>query len=332
MHWRATDWQYAMQVGASSPLAGASAVASIMLASRGGAADEQPVATASIKAHPTQPRLIHRATVTPPAPGSTRTRIARLQGACRCAAPRAVRPAREFEAPATTYGALRADGYYLARLALTEFALLASNDWFLLPVQVPVASLCRVETLTVRDVFGGCTAIDPATTPAVGDRGRWSMFTTTDSTAPDAVAPFLVVLSPGLGALRQSGPALEDVRFLRDEMANLVWAVEHTTTDRVGDPVNRADVEPLVSLVESPPPAPPEGQPPLPLRYRIQTSVPRLRIPFVVVPEAPAQGAFVLVEATLDVASAAETPSPRGMDVLRPDRPALRGRRHEGQG
>lgn len=49
----------------------------------------------------------------------------------------------------------------------------------------------------------------------------------------------VLVLPPGAGR-HLTGPVTEEVLLLRDEMANLAWAVERYTRDPAGLPVDRA--------------------------------------------------------------------------------------------
>ena len=55
------------------------------------------------------------------------------------------------------------------------------------------------------------------------------------------VAPVLLV--PPVAGLRQESAPLEEVRFLRDEGANMVWAVEHIVRDGLGRPVSGFDTQ-----------------------------------------------------------------------------------------
>ena len=39
-------------------------------------------------------------------------------------------------------------------MLLAEFALVYGNDWFVAPIDLPVGSVTRLVTVTVRDTFG----------------------------------------------------------------------------------------------------------------------------------------------------------------------------------
>ena len=56
----------------------------------------------------------------------------------------------------------------------------------------------------------------------------WTLFSTAVAGKPDELADFFL-LPPSAGSAAQVAGASEEVRFLRDETANLVWAVEETT-------------------------------------------------------------------------------------------------------
>ncbi|HEY4129949.1 MAG TPA: hypothetical protein VGM50_05000, partial [Gemmatimonadaceae bacterium] len=60
----------------------------------------------------------------------------------------------EFEDANINFGIIDAGPTNLARMALIEFALVYGNDWFVVPVTLPVGSVFRTTTFTVRDTFG----------------------------------------------------------------------------------------------------------------------------------------------------------------------------------
>jgi hypothetical protein len=103
------------------------------------------------------------------------------------------------------------------------------------------------------------------------------------------------------------GPALEEVGYLRDEVANLAWAVERTVRGPSGQPRNRADEPP-------PPPPAPGGEPDAELDYLLQTPVPGNWIPLV--PVRRTDGSLELRKGTLSSAPA----EPHGV-LLRPGQP-----------
>jgi hypothetical protein len=89
---------------------------------------------------------------------------------------------------------------------------------------------------------------------------------------------------------------LEEVRFLRDEGANLVWGVEMTTENGTGNPWPGHERDLAVQ-------ARPDGEVPAPagaaLRYVLQTTTPEHWIPFLPAAVDPARGTVALERAAL---------------------------------
>lgn len=130
-------------------------------------------------------------------------------------------PARrffEFEDGEVDFGGLGETGDDLASRLLVEVALIYGGDWFVVPVELPVGGLARLERVAVRSGFGDLTTI---AAPRASD--RWRAFTLT---ALPEYLPLLPVVSRAL-----DGPVLERVTLARDEGANLAWLIEHTIAD-----------------------------------------------------------------------------------------------------
>jgi hypothetical protein len=205
----------------------------------------------------------------------------------------------DFERGGTDFGAIVPDSRDLAKLVVMDFMLVHGNDWFLLPFDQPVGSLCTIDALLVHDVFGQTFMVEradaPGTGPAPKPGERWTMFSTTAGTG---LAGFFVLPSSS-GTAAQAGPALEEVRFLRDEGANLVWAVEHTTESDVGEPWPGHERDLAVKAVEPPPGAPTPRSDGGTLRYLIQTATPENWIPLLPVSVDKARGTVALERAAM---------------------------------
>lgn len=118
----------------------------------------------------------------------------------------------------------------VAHLLLDEFALPYGNDWWVVPVTLPVGSVAAVREVRVLDTFGVPTDVRPA---AVDGAARWGMYDLSLRPGAEARASGLLYLAPATVA-SQEGDALEEVTWFRDEMANVVWAVERVTESSVG--------------------------------------------------------------------------------------------------
>jgi hypothetical protein len=175
----------------------------------------------------------------------------------------------EFEDAKVDFGAVQADIEDLARLLMLEFAIVYGNDWFIVPVELKVGSICQVSSLVVADSFGDRLLVRAAGEMDGGGSG-WSMF----ALSPERRGPGgrakslpLLFLPPVLAASLQSKP-IEEVIFLRDEMANIAWAVERVVESRIGQPINRGESSPQERRKE-------QTRPRIaPLAYRLATDVP----------------------------------------------------------
>ncbi len=138
-----------------------------------------------------------------------------------------------FEEGSTDFGKLDAERVDLAKLVVMEFALVYGDDWFELPLPLDVGSLTRVRALLVTDTFGERTVIRPTEQTTDGRGPRWSMFRLTG----DIETPESLLLAPTLG-IALDGPDVEDVLFLRDEMAAMAWGVERALQGPLDRPVD----------------------------------------------------------------------------------------------
>ena len=160
----------------------------------------------------------------------------------------------EFEDARVDFGAVDAAPQDLARMLLVEFAITYGNDWFVLPIDLDVGSLCRTRLLIVTNTFGERFLIRSSR-----DAGRpyatWRMFQLSTRTEFGPVAgddPGLF-LPHTLASPLESRP-IEDVMFLRDEMANMAWAVESIVESAIERPRNRFE-EARDSATPATPPA-----------------------------------------------------------------------------
>lgn len=188
----------------------------------------------------------------------------------------------EFEEAALALSRIDAATNDLARLALVEFSTIYGNDWFTFPVPITYGSMQAISDLVVRDTFGTHELIAPAADT------QWAMYRPTGSAA---ASPALAVPSVTVAPL--AGDVCEEVRFLRDEMANLVWGVEQIVTDGDGMRRDLADeyVREIVPAVANPPNAA--------VAYRLMTDVPEYWVPFIPVHIAGDSRQVGLVEAVL---------------------------------
>jgi hypothetical protein len=194
----------------------------------------------------------------------------------------------EFEDARVHLGAIDAGPTDIARMLLLEFALVFGNDWFVVPLDLPVGSLFRVTRFTVRDTFGVTAEVGPSRNT---DGTSWTMFELTSAPGAPAYLRDLFFLPPTLPFTLDGDPA-EQVALFRDEMANMVWGVERKVQGASGEPIDRYQETGRRAVQQQLGGAPVSAE----LIYRLATPVPEHWIPFVPVPARPNQpaGQFVI--------------------------------------
>lgn len=190
----------------------------------------------------------------------------------------------EFEDSAVNLGSLVAGPSDLSRTLLVEFGLVFGTDWFIVPMELPVGSVFRIDKLEVRDTFGMKTHVGPSRNP---DGRPWEMYELGLFGSAGARLQDLFFLPPTISG-RLEGEPIEEVAFLRDEMANLAWAVEHRVPGASGEPYERQLEAGLVPLRQKLDVDPGDAE----LIYRLATPVPVNWIPFTPVPAGPANAGF----------------------------------------
>jgi hypothetical protein len=190
-----------------------------------------------------------------------------------------------FEDRKTYLGDIRPDTIELGKLLFMEFVLTYSNDWFLIPQTLKAGTISTVKGLVVNNVFGERIWINPTGSGADDDWQRWTMFTINRKGKDLRKADNSLLLLPTVPKI-QEGPALEKFIMVRDEVANMVWAVETDIRLASGDRKNGAEAgRELFSFYQRLIGEPHESEtPPEPIadiQYRIMNSVPENWIPFI---------------------------------------------------
>lgn len=165
----------------------------------------------------------------------------------------------QFEDASVSFGDVDVAPEDLGRMLLIEFALVGADDWLVIPLPTEVGAVQAVSSLDVVDTFGHVAPIEPVD-EGVADGPRWRMYRLS-ANGGDPLPLFLVTPSAGV---EQVGEPVEDLRYVRDESANLGWAVERLVEDALGRPVDPY----------------PDGAPPAArqvragVAYRVQSEVP----------------------------------------------------------
>ena len=200
----------------------------------------------------------------------------------------------EFEDGRVDFGRVDAAPEDLARLLLLEFALVYGNDWLMIPVRLEVGSLCRVRSLVVTDTFGERVDIPPSVQPA-DPAASWGLYYLAEMGRPlthrTAAAEQLFFLAPSLATSLES-PPVEEVLLIRDEMANMAWAIERKVQGPSGRPVDRFEAyQEKQRKQQDQEETPAEGPA---LVYRLASTVPEHWIPLLPVHIGDGQRAIAL--------------------------------------
>lgn len=187
----------------------------------------------------------------------------------------------EFEDGNVNFAGAEAGVTDLLRMSVTEFALTFGNDWFLVPVRLPVGWLHRVSDFVITDNFGIPASANAIVNP---NGSQWTMYSLTADVRLQGRADHALLLPDSLDGVLE-GKVLEETMLARDEMANLAWAIEHIVQGVSGEPLDR-DLE-AKSLAFQQHIAFDGGLDSPQLVYRLQTPVPANWTPLLPVRDTP---------------------------------------------
>lgn len=140
----------------------------------------------------------------------------------------------EMEDGSIDLGNLKASDTDIAKILVTQYALQYSNDWLAIPYDISTGSFVEVEGILVRDTFGQNFFVNAA--HHEGESwNEWNMYALSVDTGEFAQDSFdkRVLLPPSTVKTIES-EAIEEVKFIRDEMANMVWGIETRIPDGLG--------------------------------------------------------------------------------------------------
>jgi hypothetical protein len=185
-------------------------------------------------------------------------------------------------------GALDTYPTEIGKLLLAEFSACFAGDWYRLPVRVPYGCAVHVDALVTCDTFGVATLV-PDASAASGPR-PWRMYEHSGSADGS-----WVLVPPVLAGTLESEP-VEEVAFVRDPAADMVWGIERTVSNAVGQPVRRS--EDLGRQGRVVPPDPRAAAPDA-WMWRLQTTVPENWIPFLPTRGRGLNDDYLLVQGTM---------------------------------
>ncbi|MDQ3110247.1 MAG: hypothetical protein M3R17_10160 [Bacteroidota bacterium] len=175
----------------------------------------------------------------------------------------------------------------LIKMLVTDFGLIYSNDWFVIPHEVEAGTLTEILGLVAIDSFGRQTLIKRAGSGVDEDWHKWNLFTL-NRRGNDAVAADERLFIPPSLPQSPDNHVFERIVLLRDEMANMVWGVEEIISDELGTGVNGKEAyNHLLDYLRLNLPAPlamPAGSyigNEATIAYKLSSTVPESWIPFI---------------------------------------------------
>jgi hypothetical protein len=193
-----------------------------------------------------------------------------------------------FEDRKTNFGSIKPDTTDLAKLMLMEFGLVYANDWFLFPYQLPAGAIADIKGMAVTNVFGERFWIEAVGSGEDDAWQRWSMFTLNTKGLGGAADTSLLAL-PTVPKIQEGSP-VEEVYLIRDEVANMVWAIEKTVSlasgaSKSGDEAAKEILNYYQKLVQEQLAAHPELAVPVEYQanifYQVMNTVPENWIPLI---------------------------------------------------
>lgn len=147
----------------------------------------------------------------------------------------------------------------MANASMMQYISMYSNDWMVTPLEAEAGVVLNVEGIVVKDTFGEFLYINSDAEDVDLERykknhpgdsaekdfkalrfiDRWCMF---GNTHTDAYKNNDFTVNRGLfvpsSVQRNEERTIEEVQFLRDEMANMLWGVENTYSDKAGGSIS----------------------------------------------------------------------------------------------
>ena len=193
----------------------------------------------------------------------------------------------DFESSEVAFPSVHPELRDLVKLLTLDFVLVHGQDWFVVPLAQDVGTISKINSLKITDVFGHAMTIVRAdtgnTTPTLS---RWTAFTNTIppvAPAPGNLGDFYLA-TPTAGTGIQGMRVVEQVRFARDEMANMAFGIELLTPNQIGQARRGAERDLAAEAVLGVTP-PDSLDTTSPLRYLVESKLPIHYIPLVGVPD-----------------------------------------------
>jgi hypothetical protein len=144
----------------------------------------------------------------------------------------------EFEDREVHLGGVGANPEDLATLLVVDYALRYGDDFFVVPLPLDVGTIVRIGALDVTDSFGRRMLLR-APDESHGALRAFQHSVVSQPGGPAVAVPDgALVLFPAVAAPLEGEP-IEVLGLVRDELANVSWAVERTALGPTGTPIDQ---------------------------------------------------------------------------------------------
>jgi len=187
-----------------------------------------------------------------------------------------------FEDGSINFAQIEANTTDLSTIIMTEFAFLNSQDYRVIPFNVKAGSLSTIKSIIVTDSFGFNTLIESASeSPKKAGDEPWNFIGMSQKTSDsnDKYA-YNRLFFPPVTFKTHEGTPVEHILFIRDEMANMVWAIEKTVPGLLGIGTDAYQAflrrKAMMAAQTTTP-----SDPPATYTYKLLSTIPENWIPFV---------------------------------------------------
>lgn len=118
-------------------------------------------------------------------------------------------------------------------MLVADHSLFYAKDWYSIPLTQEAGSVRKINYIKMVDSFAIATEIQPVTASPVGIH-PFEVFTLSKEHASDTSSlsenPANIFYLANTLSHTLESPSIEEVSFMRDEMSNMVWAIERKVT------------------------------------------------------------------------------------------------------
>lgn len=136
---------------------------------------------------------------------------------------------------------IRTERNDITKILTVNHLVTFTHDWQIIPLELPVGSITEIDNIEIIDAFGDNYHIE-----SLSDPSNCSFFTLNLKGSLFSLDMETRLLIPPVVAKRMESKPIEEVMFVRDEMANMVWAIEKIAPDLFDGGVNGKELANMI--------------------------------------------------------------------------------------